>query len=123
MTVEVGEAKGLPEGWQWPEPAMVKAADGKTDIYTVIFRPSDFSPERSYPVIDYTYGSEYVPIGSFQNNAMRTWLYLTGAALAELGFIVVMVNSRGSGLRHYSKILTMTRSSDRLLQSFVNMTD
>lgn len=99
LTLETADITGLPENWQWPEPVMLKAADGTTDIYGVVFRPSDFDPQVSYPVIDCTYAYS-APVGSFTNNNTGNWHYLSAAAYAELGFIVVMINNRGNdGLR------------------------
>ncbi len=99
MEVETADVSDLPAGWQWPEPVKMTAADGKTDIYGVVFRPSNFSPDRSYPIIDFSY-DYLMPTGSFTNGHAGNWMYLTPASWAELGFIVVMINSRGTGLRH-----------------------
>jgi dipeptidyl-peptidase-4 len=38
-----------------PESFVVKAADGKTDLYGVLYKPYDFDPSRNYPVIDFIY--------------------------------------------------------------------
>lgn len=92
--VEAADVSGLPNNWRWPEPVMVKAADAKTDIYGVVFRPADFSPDKSYPVLDCTYAYS-VPVGSFTNSPVGNWMYLSPASYAELGFIVVMFNHRG----------------------------
>ena len=98
-TVETANVSGLPKGWQWPEPVMVKSADDSTDIYAVVFKPSNFSPRETYPIIDFTL--EYsAPAGSFTNTHVGAlFSYMPPAALAELGFIVVLVASRGSDLR------------------------
>ena len=92
----------FPNGFHWPEPFKVMSADGKTDIYGLIFRPSDFDPKNSYPVIDFTNNSPdfpLVPKGSFSNGTVLDWVYLSGAALAELGFIVVQIDGRGTSYR------------------------
>ncbi len=94
FTVETADISGLPKNWQWPEPVMLKAADGKTDIYAVVYRPSDFSPDKNYPVLDCTYAYS-APIGSFTNSPVGSGRYFSPAAYAELGFIVVSVNQRG----------------------------
>lgn len=99
MTVETADISGLPAGWQWPEPVMLKAADGKTDLMGVVYRPSDFDPSKSYPVIDCTYGYS-APIGSFSNNSTGLGHYMLPATYAELGFIAVIIHGRGEGLRH-----------------------
>ena len=51
--LETTDVTSLPNDWQWPEPVKLKASDGKTDIYGVIFRPTYFDPDKQYPVIDY----------------------------------------------------------------------
>ena len=99
LVLETADVSGLPENWRWPEPLMLKAADGETDMYGVIYRPSNFDSNESYPVLDCTYGYS-VPIGSFSNSPGGAWHYLSPAAYAELGFIVVVFNQRGvEGLR------------------------
>ena len=98
MTLEKASAPGLPEGWQWPEPIMLKAADGITDIYAVVFRPSNFSPDKTYPVLDCSWG-DFIPTGSFTNSMGKSGFYQTAAAYAELGFIAVMILSRGTCMR------------------------
>ena len=93
--LETADVSGLPGNWQWPQPVMAKAADGETDLYAVIFRPTDFDPQKLYPVVDCTFGA-FTPVGSFTNSSLN---YYSAAAYAELGAIVVMVNQRGGGLR------------------------
>jgi len=77
--------------WSPPEEFVVKAADEKTDIYGIIYRPYDFDPNIKYPVIDSIYGGPqvtYVP---------RTFNQSVDAqALAQMGFIVIMVDARGT---------------------------
>ena len=104
LELEVADIGSLPTGWTWPEPVQVKAADGTSPLYGVLFRPSNFSPDKKYPVINHISGSPWmsmVPKGSF--NSARSWYtnmhYFHGAALAELGFIVLQLDSRGTALR------------------------
>ena len=88
--------------WQWPEPVKTLAADGKTDIYGLVFRPSDFSPSQSYPIVSYCFNVPEltrVPKGSFSNGEACGRAYFEPAALAELGFIVVMFDGRGTPYR------------------------
>ena len=42
-------------GWTMPEPFKAKAADGKTDLYGLIWRPTNFDPKKKYPVIENIY--------------------------------------------------------------------
>ncbi|MDA9096124.1 S9 family peptidase, partial [Porticoccaceae bacterium] len=92
MVLETADVSGLPEGVTWPEPVMLKAADGVTDIYGVVFRPSNFDPNKSYPIVDCTvnYAS---PVGSFTNSINS--YYLPTWAHAELGCIAVVIFNRG----------------------------
>ena len=72
------------------------AADGKTDIYGVIYRPSNFSADQTYPVIDHSFIGHItngVARSSFRTSAEST--YAAAASLAELGFIVVQIDGRG----------------------------
>ena len=103
LTVENADTSTLPDNWQWPEPVKLLAADGKTDIYGLVFRPSNFSPEQSYPIISHVYNSPdlaWVSKGSFTNGVAYGMPYLDAAALAALGFIVVQIDGRGSPCRH-----------------------
>ena len=102
LTVEHADTSALPNNWQWPEPVKLLAADGKTDIYGLVFRPSGFSSEHSYPVVSHVYNSPdltWVSKGSFTNGAVYGMPYLDAAALAELGFIVVQIDGRGTPFR------------------------
>lgn len=102
MTVETADLT-LPEGWTWPEPVQMKAADGKTDIYGVIYKPVNFDPQKSYPVIDSAMignpVTSYVSKGSFTNSGSYGKNYFCEAALAQLGFIVVQMDGRGTAYR------------------------
>ena len=42
-------------GWKPPQPITVKARDGKTDLYGLMFKPTNFDPRKKYPIIDYIY--------------------------------------------------------------------
>lgn len=88
--------------WQWPEPVSLKAADGETDIYGLVYRPADFSSEQSYPVVAHMFNSPelpWVPKGSFNNEVWYGMAYFEAAALAELGFIVIQIDGRGTPYR------------------------
>lgn len=83
------------EGWKAPEVFVAKGRDGKTDMWGLITRPTNFDPNKTYPVIEYIYqgpGDQYVPKTFLSYN----W-YMT--SLAELGFIVVMVDGMGTSFR------------------------
>ena len=96
--IEAADISGLPQHWQWPEPIKAIADNGQTELGGVLFKPSDFSADKSYPVLDLSVDYFSVPAGAFCNNFMGDSVYYYGAAYAELGFIVVMINNRGEGL-------------------------
>ena len=101
LTLETTDLYGLPDSWRWPEAVKTLSADGETDIYGLIFKPSNFDPERSYPVISFVVNIPecFVQKGSFDAASHLNWLYLEAAALAELGFIVVTMDGRGTPWR------------------------
>ncbi|WP_065217834.1 MULTISPECIES: S9 family peptidase [Butyricimonas] len=79
-------------GWKMPEPFTVKAADGKTDLYGVMWKPYDFDSTRRYPIISYVYPgpqTEELALEFFGDVNMKN------AALAQVGFIVVGFGHRG----------------------------
>lgn len=85
----------LANGWKAPEIFTAKGRDGKTDMWGIIYRPSNFDPSRKYPVIEYIYsgpGDQYVPKTFSSYNWWMT-------SLAELGFIVVQVDGMTTSFR------------------------
>ena len=80
-------------GWKPPEEFVVKAADGKTDIYGTLHKPHDFDPAKKYPVVESIYAGPLVPWiqrGFFVGRGRYN------QAMAELGFIVITTDGRGS---------------------------
>ena len=97
LVLETADVSRLPDNWQWPEPVALKAADRETDIYGLVFRPSHFSPDKSYPVIDCMFA---YPSGTLTTKAFDVGHhYMYSAALAELGFIVLQLDGRGTPFR------------------------
>ena len=80
-------------GWQPPMPITMKAHDGKTDIYGLLFKPSNFDPTRKYPVVNNIY-----PGPQTGSTGGRAFAAARGdrQALAELGFIVVTIDGMGT---------------------------
>ncbi len=77
--------------WSPPEEFIVKAADNKTDIHGIMYKPYDFDTSKKYPVIDSIYGGPQV------TNVPRTFSQsLSAQALAQMGFIVIIVDARGT---------------------------
>ncbi len=83
-------------GWKPPLPITVKARDGITDLYGLMFKPTNFDETRHYPIIDWVYpGPHTGSVGSRSFFASRG----DRQSLAELGFIVVAVDGMGTALR------------------------
>lgn len=103
LTLETADAYNLKTDGQLPEPIQVTSADGETDIHGVIYRPPGFSPNNSYPVLDFSCGHpgfSCVPHASFVNGPLYGDAYLSGLAYAALGFVVVAIEGRGTPYRH-----------------------
>ncbi len=86
-------------GWKPPIPFTVKAHDGVTDIYGLMFTPEKLDPNRKYPIVDYIYpGPQGGSVGSWSFAASRG----DNQALAELGFIVVAIEGTSNPNRSKS---------------------
>ncbi len=93
--IELGHAdfSGL-EDWQPPQPFSVLAEDDETELYGALWKPTTFDPAQRYPIIDASYTGPHTfmfPIAFRQA--------FTNQALAELGFIVMRFDGRGSANR------------------------
>lgn len=78
-------------GWTMPECFKVKAADDITDLYGVMWKPSDFNPEKKYPIISVVYPGPY--FGHVPTDFSLEDRYCN--RMAQLGFIVISVGHRG----------------------------
>lgn len=75
-------------GWKAPNSITVKSADGKYDLYGLMFTPTNLNPKKKYPVVNYIYpGPQGGSVGSWTFRPSRG----DHQALAELGFIVVAI--------------------------------
>jgi dipeptidyl aminopeptidase/acylaminoacyl peptidase len=81
-------------GWKTPEVFTAKGRDGATDIWGVIFRPTNLDPSKKYPVIESIYAG---PQGSFVPKTFSA--YYAQQSLAEVGFIVVQIDGMGTANR------------------------
>lgn len=85
-------SKLLKYGWKYPEQFVVKAADGKTDLYGIMWKPFDFDSTKVYPIISQVYPGPFTE---------TVWTDFTvfdkynNTALAQRGFIVVCMGHRG----------------------------
>lgn len=83
-------------GWKPPVPITVKARDGATDIYGLLFKPTNFDAAKKYPIINRIYpGPQVGSVGSRNFSPARG----DTQALAELGFVVVEIDGMGTTLR------------------------
>jgi len=86
-------------GWKPPTPIVIKAHDGQTDLYGLLFTPSNLDANKKYPLIDYIYpGPQGGSVGSWSFQSARG----DNQALAELGFIVVEIEGTSNPYRSKS---------------------
>ena len=83
----------LATGWKAPEPIAVKARDGKTLVYGMMWKPMNFDATKKYPVIDYVYPGP-------QEGSCQSFNFTTShgdmEALAQLGFVMVCIDGEGN---------------------------
>jgi dipeptidyl-peptidase 4 len=83
-------------GWKPVTPITVKARDGVTDLYGLLYKPANFDPAKKYPLVNRIYpGPQTGSVGSRNFSAARG----DSQALAELGFIVVEIDGMGTPWR------------------------
>ncbi len=96
MPLETADISGIAAaGWRAPEVFVAKGRDGKTDMWGLVTLPTNYDAGKKYPVVEYIYqgpGDQYVP------KRFAAYDYTT-TSLAELGFIVVMVDGMGTSFR------------------------
>lgn len=93
VVVELEEAdfsQLLAAGYRFPEPFTVKADDGVTDLYGVMYKPFDFDSTKVYPLVEYVYPG---PQTESVAKSFSTSAYELG--LAQFGMIVITVGNRG----------------------------
>jgi len=94
LTLEKADISALlATEWKPPTPFTVKARDGVSDLYGLMFRPTNFDPGKKYPIINNIYPGPQS--GSVRS---RSFLPASGDAqsLAELGFIVIQLDGMGT---------------------------
>jgi dipeptidyl-peptidase-4 len=94
QTIERGDiSRLLATGWKPPTPIRMKARDGRTDIYGLMYTPSRLDSTRKYPIINRIYpGPQSGSVGTRSFSPARG----DNQALAELGFIVVEIDGMGT---------------------------
>ena len=99
IVTELAKADGsalFASGYTPPEPFTGLAADGKTPLYGMIWRPANFDPKARYPIIDAVY------TGPTTTNVPTSWngAVTAGAnSVAQLGAIVVTIDGTGTSRR------------------------
>jgi dipeptidyl-peptidase 4 len=99
IAVELGKADPtalVASGYTMPEPFKGLAADGRTPLYGMIYRPANFDPQHRYPIIDNVYtGPTTTQVPVSWEGTVRTG----AASVAQIGAIVVMIDGRGTSRR------------------------
>lgn len=91
-------SKLVASGWKQPERFKTKGRDGKTDIYGVLWRPTNFDPSKKYAVIEQIYTG---PQGFFAPDTFAA--YRNGCqVLAELGFLCIQIDGMGTDGRSHA---------------------
>ncbi len=90
-------------GWTPPREVVVKAADGQTDLWVTMYLPHDFDPARRYPVVEYIYGGPQTTTrpmdfggDPFGLGSDFSRMANFNRALANMGFVVVILDARGT---------------------------
>jgi dipeptidyl-peptidase-4 len=83
-------------GWKPPMPITVKARDGKTDLYGLMYVPTNLDRAKKYPIVNHIYpGPQTGSVGGRSFSPARG----DAQALAELGFVVVEIDGMGTPWR------------------------
>jgi dipeptidyl aminopeptidase/acylaminoacyl peptidase len=97
----LGQASTAPlaeVGYRPPEPFRVKASDGTTDLHGVLYKPADFDSTKRYPIVDYIYGGPWLAVHqtTYMPSGAAAGMHRIAASLAQMGFIVAMLDARGT---------------------------
>ncbi|MET2985961.1 S9 family peptidase [Aureibaculum conchae] len=100
LDLETADILKLKEsGWQQPIEFTTKARDNETDLYGIMYLPSHYDENKSYPILNYIYpGPQSGSVGNYSFRAARR----DYQAVAELGFVVVSVDAMGTPARSKS---------------------
>lgn len=83
-----------------PERVEVLAADGQTRLFGMLWRPRDFDPTKSYPLVDWVYPGPHciqAPRSALPLDALASLARVQAAT--ELGLAVLMMDGRGTPYR------------------------
>ena len=92
MDLETADLSNLmAAGYKFPEPIKLKADDGITDLYGVMYKPYDFDAQKKYPLIEYVYpGPQTEAVNTSFSKSMDAH-----ERLAQFGFVVITIGNRG----------------------------
>jgi dipeptidyl-peptidase-4 len=92
MDLETADLSSLfAAGYKFPQPFKVKADDGVTDLYGVLYKPFNFDSTKKYPLMEYVYpGPQTESVNKAFSRSMDRM-----DRLAQLGMIVITVGNRG----------------------------
>jgi dipeptidyl aminopeptidase/acylaminoacyl peptidase len=102
-TMDLGPLRA--RGWKAPQRYRLRDADDQYDVYASVFYPSTYDPDAKYPVLDFVYGLASLaetpvtfPPGASHDLGTYYW---RAQSVAEVGFIVVMLDAPGTPFRGY----------------------
>jgi dipeptidyl-peptidase 4 len=100
VSLETADISGLlASGWKPPVPITVKARDGKTDLYGLMYVPTNLDRNKKYPIVNHIYpGPQTGSVGGRSFSPARG----DAQSLAELGFVVVEIDGMGTPWRSKS---------------------
>ena len=81
-------------GWVPPREFTTVAADGETELWGTMYFPDHFDPAQTYPVIEHIYGGAQWAVAA--HSYEPDWYAKYSQALAQFGFVVIMVDGRGT---------------------------
>jgi dipeptidyl-peptidase-4 len=103
MSLEKGDIRNITDmGWKPPERFSVKALDGKTDLYGLLIKPTNFNASLKYPVVETVYPGPWITVTAKSFPGDLAWvnkIFWRAQAVAELGFIVVTLDGPGTPYR------------------------
>lgn len=103
LNLEKGDIKNITDmGWKPPERFRVKALDGKTDLYGLLIKPTNFNASQKYPVVETVYPGPWIIVTAKSFPGDLAWvnkIFWRAQAVAELGFIVVTLDGPGTPYR------------------------
>jgi dipeptidyl-peptidase 4 len=103
MNLETADIRNLTDmGWMPPERISVKALDGQTYLYGLLFKPTNFNASEKYPVVETVYPGPWTIVTAKSFPSDMAWvnkIFWRAQAVAELGFILITLDGPGTPFR------------------------